>query len=178
MFAGKSTALLEQTARAQAQGLSANLLKPGFDTRHGVSQVTTHDGRSLPATPLAAMPVLGSPAMPHGTAVVLLDEMQFMEAPQFGGDVIAGVHALLLTGIEVVAAGLDMDWQGHPFRVTGLHCAMATTVTKLRARCPVCGVPACMTQKTGGDAGRAVELGGADLYQARCWTHWRPLAAG
>jgi thymidine kinase len=175
MFAGKSTALLEHTARAQAQGRRVRLLKPGFDTRHGASRVTTHDGRSLPATPLAAMPVLGSPAMPHGTAVVLLDEVQFMEAPQFGGDVIAGVHTLLLAGIEVVAAGLDMDWQGHPFRVTGLLCAMATSAIKLRARCAVCDAPATMTQKTGGDSNRAVELGAEGLYQARCGIHWRPL---
>jgi thymidine kinase len=177
MFAGKSTTLLQHTAQAQARGLRVRLLKPGFDTRRGASRVTTHDGRSLPATPMAALPLLGSAEIPQGTELVVLDEVQFMEAPRFGGDVIEGVQALLLAGVAVVAAGLDMDWQGHPFRITGLLCAMATQVTKLQARCAVCGAPASMTQKTGGDAGRAVELGGADLYQARCRTHWRPVAA-
>ncbi|KAA2212877.1 thymidine kinase [Teichococcus oryzae] len=176
MFAGKSTALLEQAAHARARGLRARLLKPAFDTRRGAGRLTTHDGLSMEAAPVATLPGLGSPEIPHGTGTVLLDEIQFMESPSFDGDVVEGIRALLLAGVDVTAGGLDMDWQGRPFRTTGMLCAMATSVTKLRARCAVCGAPATMTQKTGGDAGRAVELGAGDLYQARCGTHWRPFS--
>jgi thymidine kinase len=164
MFAGKSTALLEQTALAQARGLRVRLLKPAFDTRRGASHVTTHGGLSMEAMPVAALPELGPPEISRDTQMVLLDEVQFMEAPRFGGDALEGVRTLLLAGVDVVAGGLDMDWQGHPFRVTGLLCAMATTVTKLQARYAVCGAPATLTQKTGGDAGSWVELGAEDLH--------------
>jgi thymidine kinase len=57
-----------------------------------------------------------------------------------------------------------MDWHEHPFRVTGLLCAMATTVTKLQARCAVCGSPAAITQKKGGGAKSLAELRAEDLY--------------
>jgi thymidine kinase len=61
--------------------------------------------------------------------------------------------SLLLAGVNVVAAGLDIDWQEHPFGLTDLLCAMATTVTKLQARCGVGGGPATMTscQAVGAD---------------------------
>jgi thymidine kinase len=46
-----------------------------------------------------------------------------------------------------------MDWQEHPFRVTGLLRCMVVTVTKLQARCGICGGPAPMTsfQAVGAD---------------------------
>jgi hypothetical protein len=41
MFAGKSTALLEQAVLARAKGLCVYLLKPVFDTRRDACCVTT-----------------------------------------------------------------------------------------------------------------------------------------
>jgi thymidine kinase len=62
------------------------------------------------------VPALGSPEIPCGTQVVVLDEVQFMEASRFSDDVLEGVCVLLLTGVGVVAASLGMGWQAHPFR--------------------------------------------------------------
>ena len=161
MFAGKSTALLKAWHEAPETGRI--LLKPAMDTRYGKNSVSTHDGFSIPALPVTAMPEIGDKT--H----VFLDEVQFMEDPWFSDDIHERVYELLRKGISVFAAGLDMDARGVPFAATAGLLAMADTVVKLTARCHVCEQPASMTSLR--SPADRVQLGGSELYFPTCRIH-------
>ena len=98
--------------------------------------------------------------------IVVLDEMQFFDI-----SCVDWVKRHLEAGVDVIAGGLDMDWQGHPFAVSASLIAMADEVVKKTANCNICGKPATKTFKLSQDGG-AVELGAFDKYAARCNSHW------
>lgn len=167
MFAGKSTELLKRAFWARdVLGRKIVVLKPAIDDRYGVGRIVSHDGLALDAQPITAFP-----RIPNGTDLVFIDEVQFMMAPHFDGDLVAEVRALLQRGIDVVAGGLDCDWRGHPFMVTAALAAMADSVMKLRSECKVCGRPATKNfKKIPNDV--QIEVGQGDKYEARCNNHW------
>ncbi|RKK01916.1 hypothetical protein EBE87_26740 [Pseudoroseomonas wenyumeiae] len=90
MYAGKRAALLEHPVCAQAQGLRVSFLKPAFYTRSGTYRIPAHDSPSLSVAPVAVLPELRSPEIPCGAQAMPLDEVQFMAAPQIGGDAVDG----------------------------------------------------------------------------------------
>ena len=170
MFAGKTTETLKRILWAtNGENKTVHVFKPSFDTRYGESEIVSHDGLKATATNIASIPDIEfTPG-----SLVFLDEIQFYMAPYFDGDVISWVRTLLSTGVDVVAAGLDMDWQGQPFQITASLLAMANDAKKLTAHCTVCGRPATKTYKkeTTEDTG-SVELGTSANYEARCNNHW------
>lgn len=103
--------------------------------------------------------------------MICIDEVQFLTQPYFSDDIIECVRELLREGKEVVVTGLDMDWQGEPFRTTATLAAMADTMIKLTANCTQCGQPATKTFKKLQNS-EQIELGATDLYEARCNKHW------
>lgn len=165
MFAGKTTETLKRVLWAKnGQGRSVRVLKPTFDDRYAEAEIVSHDGLRTPAESISVLPVV------LDADLVVLDEIQFFPS-YVQGDLYAWVQDQLGRGVEVIAAGLDMDWQGKPFEGTSLLMGMADEVIKLNAHCTVCGRPARKTFKLhqGGDS---VELGASDKYEARCNGHW------
>lgn len=170
MFGGKSTATLKRILWAKnGENRTTHVFKPAFDTRYADQEIVSHDGLRAPAIAISTIPQLEL-----GTNdIVFLDEIQFYTAPYFEGDVVAWVKTLLAQGIEVVVAGLDMDWKGDPFELTAKFLAMANITEKLTAHCTVCGRPASKTFKKQVDANTgSVELGAQESYEARCNAHW------
>ncbi|MCQ8239721.1 thymidine kinase [Rhizosaccharibacter radicis] len=163
MFAGKSHALIRHSTRL---GRAALLVKPGFDTRDGAAVVASRAGASAAALPVSRWPVL-----PPGVGTVLIDEVQFLTAPHYEGDLPADVSAALAAGVDVIAGGLDTDYLRRPFAVVEALAAMADRREMLHARCHRCEAPARWTAKKN-ETGRRLELGDADLYEARCDRHW------
>lgn len=166
MFAGKTTEVLKRVLWAR-NGVQREVvvLKPAFDNRYADSEIVSHDGLRVEAISINEMPP--NVARPGRGGLVVLDEVQFMTI----GDLPDYVRSLLNDGVDVLAAGLDMDWQGHPFDVTASLLGMADEVIKAHAHCTVCGRPARKTWKK--DAlGGSVELGAGDKYESRCNTHW------
>lgn len=169
MFSGKSTELLKRVLCARAlEGREVLVIKPAFDTRYAATRVVSHDGLSADAVAVSAWP-----AVPEGVEAVFIDEVQFLSAPVFEGDVVAEVKALLARGVRVVAAGLDADWRGDAFEVTARLAAMADRLDKLHAHCAVCGRAATKSHKKVQN-GAVVELGESGLYEPRCTAHWAP----
>lgn len=167
MFAGKTTELLKRILWAKnGPLLDILVIKPAFDTRYGQTRIATHSGLSADA-----IPVREWPEIPEGTDILFLDEVQFFEPPHADIDLPERVIETLSRGIHVVAAGLDNDWQGRPFRNTATLCAMADHVHKITSNCTVCGHPASKTFKKAPND-RQVELGETNLYEARCNDHW------
>ncbi|MNV23313.1 Thymidine kinase [compost metagenome] len=170
MYAGKTTETLKRILWARnGESREVYVFKPTFDTRYGESEIVSHDGLRAKALNIAEIP---STEFKAGD-LVFLDEIQFYMEPYFSGDVVAWVKTLLAGDVEVVAAGLDMDWQGNPFEITARLLAMANDAKKLTAHCTVCGKPATKTFKKQQDPDSgSVELGATELYEARCNSHW------
>lgn len=170
MFGGKTTETLKRILWAKnGEFRETHVFKPSFDTRYAETEIVSHDGLKATAHNIAEIPTT---AFSKGSLVVL-DEVQFFMEPYFHGDVVAWVRTLLEQDIEVLAAGLDMDWRGEPFDVTARLLAMANEAKKVTANCTCCGKPASKTYKKQQDPNSgSVELGSTDLYEARCNTHW------
>ena len=78
--------------------------------------------------------------------------------------------------INIVCAGLDMDFRGEPFGPMPALMAQAELVDKLHAICMVCGESATRTQRliNGRPAhyhDPVVVVGASELYEARCRHH-------
>ena len=166
MFAGKSAALI---ARAVAHGRDALVMKPAFDTRNGTSAIASRDLTQTDALAVSAWPEAEARSHP----LLVIDEVQFMVAPHYTGDVVADIEDALAGGARVTVGGLDTDYLRRPFDTILRLSARADRHVTLLARCHVCGAPAPWTAKKS-DTGHLLELGNDDLYEARCEQHWTP----
>lgn len=170
MFAGKTSALIRRMLR---HGSGVLVLKPAFDTRGGETTVASRDHSSH-----HALAITSWPADAARYPVLALDEAQFMTAPHYAGDVVADALGAMRDGAVLMVSGLDTDYLRQPFEVIERFRAVADEEVVLRARCHVCGAPAAWTAKKT-DTGRLLEVGDADLYDARCDAHWsRPGPTG
>lgn len=163
MFAGKSSHLLMEAERS-----AAVIFKPAFDNRYSETDVVTHDGECAPAHNISSFKDIanvGELERPY-----CFDEIQFLDGDRYEGDFVGDVRTLLAHGVDIYAAGLDMDWRGEPFTITSKLLGMADEVVKVGSFCNVCSSLATKTaKKTGGDT---VELGNDNLYEPRCNRHW------
>lgn len=105
-----------------------------------------------------------------------IDEVQFF-APEWISEVF-GWCTGISGRIDIVAVGLDMDRNGDIFpgmgEVLGLCQARGITPERLMGICSVCGQRnATHTFYRGGIVSDSqVLVGGADLYEPRCYLHW------
>lgn len=160
MFSGKTEELIRRLKRAQIANLKVEIFKPAVDTRYDVMDIVSHNETRIPSTPVEhSQQIL---LLANEVDVVGIDEAQFFdeEMPQVA-EKLAG------TGIRVIVAGLDMDFQGRPFGPMPQVLAMADYVTKLHAICMSCGDIAQFSfRKTIEEA--TVLLGERDVYEPRC----------
>ncbi|MCQ8279622.1 thymidine kinase [Acetobacteraceae bacterium KSS8] len=175
MFAGKSAALIAHAATEQQRRAGRDrdggdhavlVLKPAFDIRDGADVVSSRDGTRIAARPVSEWPV---DATEYG--VVVIDEVQFMVAPHYRGDIVADIRSAVAAGCQVVAAGLDTDYMRRPFEPVVRLAAHASRHVRLSACCHRCAAPAAWTAKLH-ETGCRLELGSGNLYEARCDQHW------
>ena len=175
MFAGKTTALI-RAIECVAGDRPVLIVKPRMDNRYADDAIVSHDGQSWSARCVQSLSELvDAVARVSGNEQkpvhVFIDEVQFFCAPHFDAPLHQAVLGLLSEGHTVTCAGLDLDWRGLPFEVTALLLAMADSVTKLKARCAVTGLPASKSfKKSGGDT--VIELGSENLYEPRSNAHF------
>jgi thymidine kinase len=168
MFSGKSEELLRRVRRAHIARRHVQVFKSRLDERYaGREQVSSHDGRSLEAVPVANAAELMALVRPE-TELVAVDEAQFLDA-----GIVEVATALANRGVRVLIAGTDTDFRGVPFGAMGTLMAIAEVVDKLRAICMVCGEEACRNQRLvdGRPApydSPVILVGGAESYEARC----------
>jgi thymidine kinase len=176
MFSGKTEELIRILKRSKIAGKSILVMKPAVDSRSGSEIVSRHQPdltkrEFLPSNAFEAVPVASasealSLIQTHSPAVIGVDEAQF-----FGVWMPGFLEELLCkyanTDFMIVAAGLDLDAWKRPFGIMPQLLSMADEVQKETAICFVCSKPASFTQKLGG-AGTQVEVGDAEIYEARC----------
>ncbi|KAL5193885.1 Thymidine kinase a [Glycine soja] len=169
MFAGKTTALLRRIKSELNAANNVALLKSSKDTRYAIDSVVTHDGIKFPCW---ALPDLLSFREKYGEdAYQKLDVIGIDEAQFFVDLYEFCCKAADEDGKTVIVAGLDGDYLRRSFGSVLHIIPLAESVTKLTARCELCGKRAFFTlRKT---EQRETELiGGADVYMPVCRLHY------
>ncbi|MCX6270690.1 MAG: thymidine kinase [Bacteroidetes bacterium] len=161
MFYGKTEEMLRRLKRAMIARQKVEVFKPSVDTRYDETAVVSHDENIFQSTPVeTASQILLM--VGDDVEVVGIDEAQF-----FDNQLINVCNQLADTGIRVIVAGLDMDFQGKPFGpIPGLLSA-AEYVDKVHAICVKCGNLAQYSHRTIKND-KLVMLGEKDNYEPLC----------
>ncbi|CAH8356393.1 unnamed protein product [Eruca vesicaria subsp. sativa] len=169
MFSGKSTSLLRRIKSEISIGKSVAMVKSSKDTRYAKDSVVTHDGIGFPCW---ALPDLMSfPDIFGHDAYAKLDVIGIDEA-QFFGDLYEFCCKVADDdGKTVIVAGLDGDYLRRSFGAVLDIIPIADSVTKLNARCEVCGQKAFFTLRKTCDT-KTELIGGADVYMPVCRKHY------
>jgi len=160
MFSGKTEELIRRLNRAKIAKQKIEIFKPTVDKRYHEEDVVSHNANSIRSTPIdfaQDMLLLGG-----SCDVVGVDEAQF-----FDNGLAEVCVKLANSGVRVIAAGLDMDYQGKPFGPMPALMAVAEYVTKVHAVCVQCGDIATYSYRSAASE-QQVLLGETDSYEARC----------
>ena len=182
MFCGKTEALINRLSAFSRVGIKVIAIKPSIDDRYSKTEIVSHLNTKIEAkvvTSNTSAPWLESaPQFEKDPfffckepVIIGIDEAQFFKVgmwreSQFLLEKYPNVARLIF-------AGLDMDCSGTPFGDMNNLMAIADSVTKLRAICSVCSGDATMTYKKTPDKIDVIDIGGADKYESRCFSHWR-----
>lgn len=161
MFSGKTEELIRRMKRAQFAHQRVEIFKPSIDTRYDEVNVVTHEGVSIPSTPVdnsASIVLLSS-----NCEVVGIDEAQF-----FDENIVDVCNDLANRGVRVIVAGLDLDYTGTPFGPMPALCAVADEVTKVHAICVKCGALAYVSHRKILGNSQQVMLGEQQEYEPLC----------
>ncbi|EPS73781.1 hypothetical protein M569_00976, partial [Genlisea aurea] len=169
MFAGKTSTLIKRMKTESSNGRSIAIIKSDKDTRYGKDSIVTHDGESLPCFPLPDL--LSFRHKLSSEAYAKLDVIGVDEAQFFGDLYEFCCEAADRDGKVVIVAGLDGDYRRRRFGSVLDVVPIADSVTKLAARCEVCGGRASFTlRKT--DEKKTEVIGGAEVYMPVCRKHY------
>jgi len=160
MFSGKTEELIRRLKRAQYAKQCTEIYKPMIDKRYSEEDVVSHDEKSIRSTPVeSAQNIL---LLANDIDVVGIDEAQF-----FDTGLVDVCNTLADSGVRVVVAGLDMDFQGKPFGPIPGLLAAAEQVTKIHAICLRCGSLAQFSHRKTASK-RLVLLGETEEYEPLC----------
>ncbi|CAL4923364.1 unnamed protein product [Urochloa decumbens] len=169
MFAGKTTALLRRVQAEVGCGRTVALIKSDKDNRYGLDSVVTHDGTKMECWALSELSnfheKLGMEAYDK-VDVIGIDEAQF-----FDDLYDFCCKAADRDGKIVVVAGLDGDYKRKKFGSVLDIVPLADSVTKLTARCELCGRRAFFTLRKTQET-KTELIGGADVYMPVCRQHY------
>ena len=168
MFGGKTTSLLSAIERDVIRGLNVISFKPKIDNRYSDQKITTHLGATVSAkTVSSGIEILNVvDASVEKIHSIAIDEL-FM-IPMAGHVAIK----LFRRGINIYVSSLQLSSKPEPYEEMLPILPWATDVIVCPAICVSCGADAYYTLKTGGDPNALVEVGGADLYEPRCFEHF------
>ena len=160
MFSGKTEELIRRLRRAQFAKQKVEIVKPAIDVRYSEEEVVSHEGNSIPSTPVdSSASIL---LMAQESEVVGIDEAQF-----FDDHIVEVCNELAARGIRVIVAGLDLDFKGQPFGPMPALLAIADEVTKVHAICVRCGALAYVSHRiVAGE--KQVLLGEKQEYEPLC----------
>ncbi|XP_052178078.1 thymidine kinase a [Diospyros lotus] len=169
MFAGKTTALLRRINSEGSNGRNVAMIKSSKDTRYAVDSVVTHDGTKFPCW---ALPNLLSFSQKFGLeAYEKLDVIGIDEAQFFDDLYDFCCNAADRDGKIVIVAGLDGDYLRRSFGSVIDLMPLADSITKLTARCELCGKKAFFTFRKI-DETKTELIGGSDVYMPVCRQHY------
>lgn len=157
MFSGKTEELIRRLKRSQFANQKIAIFKPSIDLRYEDEMIISHDQNQIQSTSVPA--AANIPILADGCDVVGIDEAQF-----FDNEIIQVCNHLANSGIRVIVAGLDMDYQGNPFGPMPGLMATAEYVTKVHAVCTRSGNLANYSYRISADKS-LVHLGEKESYE-------------
>lgn len=163
MFAGKTTALFEQTKRLADQGKRVVILKHKQDIRETDACVYTHDGdcrKAIICNDLNAI----IPRLIEEADVVAVDEGQF-----FGQSLTQFCRAMQIYGKQVIVSGLDKTYNLRDFE-TIAELSKYARVERLTSKCYICKGPACYSRRLV-ESNELILPGSENMYQPVCPCH-------
>ncbi len=160
MFSGKTEELIRRLNRARIAKLKVEIFKPAIDIRYDQEDVVSHNENTIRSTPVESSEQILLYA--NNVDVIGIDEAQFLDTQL--GDV---CNQLANSGVRVIVAGLDMDFQGRPFGSIPHLMAIAEYVTKVHAICMRCGSLAHFSHRTIENKNLVV-LGETESYEPLC----------
>jgi|TARA_R110001599_G_scaffold71320_1_gene199075 thymidine kinase len=173
MFGGKTTKLLSAVDRYHYQKRDIFAFKPKVDQRYAREEITTHWGGKLQAHLVTDANDIWEFFQANDRArldnpVIAVDEA-FMLAN--AGEVLPD---LFKWGATVIASTLQISSDGTPYPEVAGFISYATKVEVCPAVCTTinCGADAHYTEKIGGRLDHGIEVGGAEMYQPRCFKHF------
>jgi thymidine kinase len=166
MFSAKTSRLLLDLERFKYQHKRSFVFKPTLDDRYSTDEIVSHSGwRHVATTIKDGADVVRVLAEASETPDVVAVDEAFM---------VPGIADVLIwlyrSGITVVVSSLDMSYAGKPFKEVERLLPWATRIEKCTAVCTECGRDASYTHKKQ-TTGEEIEVGGAELYEPRCFRH-------
>lgn len=170
MYAGKTSAILQEILWIKHCNNNVLVIKPDTDIRYSNDHIETHNRLSFPCFSMTDWNhVLDNYTLKsYNYHTVFVDEVQFMDT----AETVSNVNLMLAAGVNVVAAGLDQDSRGNPFETTAMMLALSDEVNKITAICTVCGKNATKTQRNKDVNSDRVAVGSVGMYEPRCLEHW------
>ncbi|GGP21536.1 thymidine kinase [Thermocladium modestius] len=182
MFSGKTEELIRRLRRYEIGKRRTHLFAPSNsrgrygseDEWRSLGGLRYRNVSFIPANNEGVREMMEETAR-NGYEVVGIDEVQFFTLEE-EMSIMEAIRALNGAGVDVIAAGLNMDFRGEPFGGMGQLIAIADKVTQLTAVCDICGREAYYTQRliNGEPApydSPLVLIGSRETYQARCKEH-------
>jgi thymidine kinase len=160
MFSGKTEELIRRLKRAQFAKQKVEIFKPKIDTRYHEMDVVSHDANAIMSTPVPSSSNIL--LLANEVDVVAIDEAQF-----FDMELVNVCNKLANSGVRVIVAGLDMDFEGKPFGPMPQLMATAEHVTKVHAICMECGALATYSFRKSANKS-LVMLGETESYEPLC----------
>ena len=157
MFSGKTEELIRRLRRSQFANQKIEIFKPLVDLRYDDEMITSHDQNQIQSTSVPA--AANIPILADGCDVVGIDEAQFFDV-----EIIQVCNDLANSGVRVIVAGLDMDFQGNPFGPMPGLMATAEYVTKFHAICTRTGNLANYSYRISADKS-LIHLGEKESYE-------------
>ena len=169
MNAGKSIELIKVAYNYEERGMKVWLIKPAADQRDGAFTLKSRIGLTAEAEAIAPdKDLCALYAARERPDVIIVDECQFMTAPQ-----IDQLRWLVdREDLPVLCFGLRTDFQTHLFPGSRRLFELADSITEIKTICD-CGRKATTNARISPDGyvlteGDQVFLGGNDSYIAMC----------
>jgi thymidine kinase len=166
MFGSKTTRLFAALDRYKYQKRKIVAFKPNIDTRYSECNITTHSGASMPAKIVESGKDVMNYMNHHDQFDVVAVDEAFM---------LQGISRVLIDlfkrGKTIVVSSLDLSATGKAFEEIEALFPWATHIEKCPAVCTICEEDAYYTHKKIDDIAE-ITVGGAELYEPRCWTHF------
>jgi thymidine kinase len=169
MFGGKTTRLLSALDRYKYKKKTISAFKPVFDDRYGKDSINTHWGGKFEASRVSSGEELERIIDYEEPDIIAVDEA-FM-IPGIGESLIR----LFKDGYTILVSTLQLASSGNSYMEISKILPWATDIEICPAVCISCGRDAFYTTKTGGVSEEEIEVGGADLYEPRCWKHYNKI---